>query len=145
MHKSRCVLIMLFAVALNGCQHGILGKRNSELCCPTDIRKTHFGYFGEDAIFCRPCGPDHDYYGHKPTCWHEWPSSGADWRDGTCGPCITCAPGIEGSVAGPEIESQRLPKIHEKTVETILSSQLNSAGPTETNDSALMPPLPGGH
>ena len=142
MHKSRYVLIILLVVGLNGCQHGILGKRNAELCCPTDIRKTHVGYFGEDAIFCPPCGPDHEYYGHKPTCWRDWPSTGADWRDGTCGPGITCAPGVEDSAVGPEIEPERLSEVPEKTVEFMPSSQPNSANSTETNDWSLVPLLP---
>ena len=141
--KSRCILIMLLPVALSGCHLGILGKRNSELCCPTDIRKTHVWPYGEDAIFDTPCGPDHEYFGHKPTCWRDWPSSGADWRDGTCGGCITCAPGIEGSVDDPEPDPHRLPQVHEQPVETVPPSLPNIADPAEADDdSSRAPPLP---
>ena len=69
----------------DGCNVCCFGKRLSELRSPTDIRKTHFWCFGEDAIFHYPCGPKPEFYGAEPTCWREWPTSGAEWRDGSCG------------------------------------------------------------
>src|SRR5262249_2769534 len=77
--------LVLSAVAINGC---CCGKRESELCSPTDIRKTQFWCLGEDALFHYPCGPRPEFYGAEPTCWREWPTSGAEWRDGGWGaPC----------------------------------------------------------
>lgn len=54
------------------------------MCCPTDIRKTHFWCFGEDAIFHGPCGPKEEFYGAEPTVWREWPSctAGCNGIDG---------------------------------------------------------------
>lgn len=69
-----------------GCQHDILSKRQSELCCPTDIRQKHPFRWGEDAILHSPCGPDAEFYGLKPTSWRLWPTSGAQWRDTYCDP-----------------------------------------------------------
>lgn len=78
-----CACILL----VGGCrQYGYLVKRESELNCPTDIRQTVPWCVGEDAIFRCPCGPDGDFYGHKPTCWGVWPAPGAHWRDAFCGP-----------------------------------------------------------
>jgi hypothetical protein len=31
------------------------------------------------------------FYGHKATCWREWPASGSQWRDVHCGPPIVPA------------------------------------------------------
>lgn len=96
-HLSGIVACLLL---MSGCQHyGMLVKRESELNCPTDIRRTVPWCAGEDAIFCCPCGPDDEFYGYKPTCWGSWPAAGAEWRDVHCGPlqrnsCNTC---IEGS------------------------------------------------
>ena len=152
MHKSHCILVVLLAIALNGCQHGPLGKRNSELCCPTDIRKTHVWGYGEDAIFCRPCGPDHAYYGHQPTCWRDWPSSGADWRDSRCAPFITYDSSIDGAVADPGMEFDELsidgseadldmdfklvPRNQGPQIEPIPVSPPDPMPPTEINDLA---------
>lgn len=86
MRRLTLIYLVLSLLAFSGC---CCGKRESELCSPTDIRKTHFWCFGEDAIFHHPCGPKAEFYGSEPTCWREWPTSGAEWRDGYCGP--TCA------------------------------------------------------
>lgn len=80
-------LLLALIVPATGCQsYGIFAKREAELHCPTDIRKTIPWCAGEDAIFHCPCGPDQDFYGHKPTRWDIWPASGAEWRDVYCGP-----------------------------------------------------------
>ena len=119
------------------------------MCCPTDIRKTHLWIFGEDAIFCPPCGPDHDYYGQKPTCWRDWPSSGADWRDGTCGGvCLACQPAGASTATVPENEFQRLPPVA-GLVEQIATTQpistgVEIAGLATVSYSFPLPPLPAG-
>ena len=70
--------ILLVAVCLgasSGCLcKGICTKRDNELCCPTDVRKTHFWCFGEDAYIHGPCGPKEELYGYEPTCWREFPA-----------------------------------------------------------------------
>ena len=77
-------------VLLSGChQYGILVKRESEMNCPTDIRKTVPWCAGEDAIFSCPCGPNEQFHGHKPTCWRLWQTSGEEWRDMHCQPLET--------------------------------------------------------
>jgi hypothetical protein len=80
MWRSGVFLVAACLVASSGCLcQGICTKRENELCCPTDIRKTHFWCFGEDAIFHGPCGPKEELYGLEPTCWREWPAPGTDW------------------------------------------------------------------
>jgi hypothetical protein len=82
--RITCLLLVLSAVA--GCRnYGYLLKRESELNCPTDIRKTVPWCAGEDAIFHCPCGPNAEFYGHKPTCWGVWPAPATVWRDSYCG------------------------------------------------------------
>ncbi len=85
------VILALSFVVVSGCHVGCCSKRASEKKCPTDIRKTHCWCFGEDALFRYPCGPNRVYYGHKATCWREWPSSGSEWRDAHCGPPLAPA------------------------------------------------------
>jgi hypothetical protein len=80
-------LVLLGSVTLfSGCLHGIKMKRDQEMRCPTDIRQKVPWCVGEDAIFHCPSNPDSEFYGVKPTCWGEWPASGADWRNAYCGP-----------------------------------------------------------
>jgi hypothetical protein len=67
------LLTVLVAAPCGCCVSGICTKRDNELCCPTDIRKTHFWCFGEDAIIHGPCGPKPELYGYEPTCWREFP------------------------------------------------------------------------
>ncbi|HJQ81919.1 MAG TPA: hypothetical protein VJ828_18280, partial [Lacipirellulaceae bacterium] len=90
-HIGLVILALSFAV-VTGCHVGCCSKRASEKKCPTDVRKTHCWCFGEDALFRYPCGPNRVYYGHKATCWREWPTSGSHWRDVHCGP--TMSPGV---------------------------------------------------
>src|SRR4051794_2226927 len=60
--------------ASSGCLcHGICTKAESERQCPTDIRKTHYWCFGEDAIMHCPCGPKNELYGYERTQWRAWP------------------------------------------------------------------------
>lgn len=86
MRTATTSLLIIAVMAAIGCkQSGLLAKRESEKCCPTDIRKTVPWCSGEDAIFNCPCQPNASYYGYKPTCWGTWPTSGAHWRDTHCG------------------------------------------------------------
>jgi len=86
MRRIGIIGLVLSLALVGGCHHCLCGKRASEQHCPTDVRKSHFWCFGEDAIFRYPCGPKEDFYGHEPTCWREWPASGSVWRDANCGP-----------------------------------------------------------
>jgi hypothetical protein len=86
MSVHRHYLPLVMATVLCGCHSfGPLVKRDSELNCPTDIRRTVPWCAGEDAIFRCPCGPSDDFYGHKPTSWRTWPAPAAVWRDSYCG------------------------------------------------------------
>ena len=68
------LLIAACLVASSGCLcRGMCTKRQSELSCPTDVRKTHFWCFGEDSIMHCPCGPKEELYGYEPTQWREFP------------------------------------------------------------------------
>ena len=85
MSISRICLPLFLAIAVSGCHSfGPLVKRDSELRCPTDIRRTVPWCAGEDAIFHCPCGPTEEFYGHKPTCWRTWPAPATVWRDAYC-------------------------------------------------------------
>lgn len=85
MPRSRiCFMLMLAATALGCRAHGPFVKRESEVRCPTDVRKTVPWCYGEDAIFMCPCGPAQAYHGLKPTCWRPWPGTAAEWRDSHC-------------------------------------------------------------
>ncbi len=87
MTALRYLSIIICVCLLSGCsQYGLFVKQESECNCPTDIRQTVPWCAGEDAIFHCPCGPDREFYGHKPTCWGVWPAPAAQWRDAYCGP-----------------------------------------------------------
>lgn len=112
----------MLAAAVGGCHSvGPLVKRDSELNCPTDIRRTVPWCAGEDAIFHCPCGPDGEYYGHKPTCWRTWPAPATVWRDSYCGvqgPCAvgpTAVPQEETPIVLPPTDEATPPS--EETVE----------------------------
>jgi hypothetical protein len=66
----------------------------------------HCWCFGEDALFRYPCGPNRVYYGHKATCWREWPSSGSEWRDAHCGP-----PMVHGHVPYEQYDAHGAPPL----------------------------------
>ena len=120
--------LMIVAVA-SGCQScGPLVKRQSELNCPTDIRKTVPWCAGEDAIFRCPCGPEGGFYGHKPTCWRVWPMPASVWRDASCGPTAasvieTVAPFADGTVTPlPPVPDELPPAEAGQTVPEVLPS-----------------------
>jgi hypothetical protein len=92
------VNVILSAALASGCHISCCSKRVSEKKCPTDIRKTHCWCFGEDALFRYPCGPNQVFYGHKATCWREWPTSASQWRDMHCGPPMQALAAQEGQV-----------------------------------------------
>lgn len=75
MWRIGTLLVAVCFTASSGCLcRGICTKRDNELCCPTDVRKTHFWCFGEDAFIQGPCGPKEELYGYEPTCWREFPA-----------------------------------------------------------------------
>jgi len=106
MPTLRTIILFSSIIPLAGCsQFGCLTKKESECNCPTDIRQMVPWCAGEDAIFQCPCGPDREFYGHKPTCWGAWPAPAAQWRDAYCGP-----PQQEGVYGGEvSIEVDELP------------------------------------
>jgi hypothetical protein len=92
----KSLLTILMAALTAGCSsHGIFVKRQSELNCPTDVRKTVPWCVGEDAIFQCPCGPAEAFYGHRPTCWRTWPAPAAVWRDSYCPTEVSIESGIQ--------------------------------------------------
>lgn len=75
-----------------------------ECDCPTDARRLYWSC-GEEAVRRCPCGPDHEYYGLKPTSWRQWPvgwrcsqSGGIPWGCG-CGDSCPCGDPIGGKPA----------------------------------------------
>jgi hypothetical protein len=104
MAAYRNYLPVVLLTVVSGCHSfGPLVKRDSELNCPTDVRRTVPWCWGEDAVFHCPCGPDGPYYGHRPTCWRTWPTPATVWRDsycpcpqpaGVCGPCAIEGQGV---------------------------------------------------
>jgi len=79
MWRNKAILMAMCLALSSGCFcHGICTKRASEERCPTDIRKTHYWCFGEDAIMHCPCGPKEERYGYERTDWREWPSECGD-------------------------------------------------------------------
>lgn len=90
-HKT--VLVVAYLTVSSGCFcRGVCTKRESELHCPTDIRKTHYWCFGEDAIMHCPCGPKEELYGYERTDWREWPAD--ECCNGNC--CVPVAPNSPG-------------------------------------------------
>jgi hypothetical protein len=121
-------------LAAGCCCHGVFTKRENEVCCPTDIRKTHYWCFGEDAKIHGPCGPKEELYGYEPTSWREFPDVaavcyGVEFNDSPMGveslpepgiqppsfplPAVRfappVAPQIPESVTPPQIEQQPVP------------------------------------
>lgn len=116
------------------CHHGLLQKRQSEMNCPTDVRKTIPWCAGEDAVFRCPCGPSSHYYGHKPTCWGYWPTPGAEWRDTFCD-CSNPYP-TEIEVGIPTPATEVLPEAVERPLDES-ALQLDSLPPFETQKKPL--------
>jgi hypothetical protein len=87
MPKQGLICLIACAVVLSGCHWIYPTKRKCNF--PTDICKGILCCTGEEAVFCCPCDPAQSFYGHKPTCWSDWPTSGAAWRDIHCQPFLT--------------------------------------------------------
>ncbi len=118
--KISVTVVALSLAVCCGCHSGPWGKREQELSCPTDVRKSLHWCWGEDAIFDCPCGPDEAYHGYKPTCWHDWQAPATVWRDERCGgPCMnsqpvgmqiiserTVSPGMSPTPAGPAMNGR---------------------------------------
>lgn len=128
------------AVLTTGCQtFGVFAKRESELCCPTDVRQTIPWCAGEDAVFDYPCGPAEEFYGHKPTCWRTWPTPGAIWRDTYCpSPASFEAPVPE---ALPPVKTAPLPSPDAVRPGQNTEDERPSAPPS-TPPRLQVPPLP---
>lgn len=151
MRRHSLFLVIGGIAALCGCRPGWALKRQSEMNCPTDIRQTVPWCAGEDAVFHCPCSPASDYYGHKPTCWGAWPTSGAAWRDAYCG---ACPPGGQyellnptpmfspGQPASEPIDAQEVPRL-----EPLPAVQSSNATPNKAIQSSAVdtsPPERGG-
>lgn len=129
MSITRLCIVTALTVLSVGCHSfGLCAKRESESNCPTDIRKTVPWCAGEDAIFVCPCGPEGNFYGHRPTCWRDWPTSAAAWRDMSCGPTVI-AESVKTSEPNPFRGSQPA---------TVLPT------PAPEPDPITLPPLPNG-
>jgi hypothetical protein len=72
-HNSKWLLLALLSLAgVSGCFCQAV-PLPGECHCPTDARRLYCTC-GEEAVRRCPCGPDHEFYGLKPTCWREWPA-----------------------------------------------------------------------
>lgn len=120
----RLTLVAACVINLSGCNWCCFAKRQSESNCPTDIRQTVPWCAGEDAIFRCPCGVSEDYYGHKPTCWRVWPSSGEEWRDAHCAVITAHYPVMEATPA------ESLPSQENPTPEEIFAAPEMKSEPT---------------
>jgi hypothetical protein len=89
MRQLGTLSLIVCLAAASGCNLCCWGKRNSELEGPTDIRKSLYWCFGEDAVFEQPLGPSREDYGLKPTCWREWPDGGPRCFNAGCGPTMS--------------------------------------------------------
>lgn len=140
MQNYYLALAMCSALLANGCHHGLLQKRQSEMNCPTDIRKTIPWCAGEDAIFRCPCGPSSNFYGHKPTCWGYWPAPGAEWRDSYCGCPVQYATEEELSVPTPVAEP--LPEATEPNTESSDREPVSARPAQQRAEPLFVPPQP---
>jgi hypothetical protein len=107
MTRIGILLVAVCLTASSGCLcRGICTKRANEECCPTDIRKTHFWCFGEDAFIQGPCGPKEELYGYEPTCWREFPEVAAACYGVDCNqPPLPSAENQEELPVGPSTQS----------------------------------------
>lgn len=87
---------------------------------------------GEDAIFVCPCGPNGNFYGHRPTCWRDWPTSAAAWRDMSCGPTVA----IEASESNPFRAPQPTP------AQLPTPTELPTPEPAPFSSPFGLPPIP---
>ena len=94
---NRLIIVLALAGFTAGCSCG--WYRRAEQTCPTDARQIYPACAGEEAVRRCPCGPDTMFYGHKPTCWDNWPAGWDQYQMDHCGP--SCQPGIVGYGAHP--------------------------------------------
>ena len=113
-------------------------KRESEFNCPTDVRQTVPWCAGEDAIFHCPCHPAYEFYGYKPTCWGDWPTSGAEWRDTYCCSPFPVEYGGEFIQPGVEYPVPVTPQMNDTEKAPGQHEQLP---PTSGIDGRRLPPL----
>jgi hypothetical protein len=101
-HNSNWLLLALLSlVGISGCFCQAV-PLPGEHHCPTDARRLYCTC-GEEAVRRCPCGPDHEYYGLKPTCWREWPAGwGCNGTEGfpyvdhaLCGEPVANAPALD--------------------------------------------------
>jgi len=104
-------LLAVLALASGCTSFGPMVKRQSELNCPTDVRQTVPWCAGEDAIFRCPCGPDGQFYGHRPTGWRCWPASATVWREAYCAGPVICEDA--GTIVPGPAQVQPLPAVEE--------------------------------
>jgi hypothetical protein len=103
-------LVAASLLASTGCLcQGICTKRQNELCCPTDVRKTHFWCFGEDSIMHCPCGPKEELYGYEPTQWREFPEC-SSYPGCAVGCGAPVQPLLEGPLGVPQGAVEELPR-----------------------------------
>ncbi len=111
---GRLTILILMAASFavsSGCICGVCTKRENESCCPTDIRKTHFWCFGEDAIIHGPCGPKPELYGYEPTCWREFPMVPPCYDTNCGGLPISPTPLNEVPPSFPTAPTEQLPPV----------------------------------
>ena len=134
-------LVMCLA-AVSGC---CWCKRASEMNCPTDVRKAECWCFGEDALFHCPCGPNEEYYGHKPTCWRAWPTSAEEWRDMRCGPlqqtAIPCGEEPYPPAVGPTLPSAEPDEPHRVPADSSKMAPQQQSETLPSSEGPVEPPL----
>jgi len=99
--KSLVAILMLLAGVSGCCCQAI--PLPAEKDCPTDARRLYLTC-GEEAVRRCPCGPDREYYGHKPTSWRAWPD-GWRCRQEPWGDTIGGDPCSESCDVGPDGEA----------------------------------------
>jgi hypothetical protein len=102
LHNSKWLLLALLSLAgVSGCFCQAVPLPGEDHC-PTDARRLYCTC-GEEAVRRCPCGPDHQFYGLKPTCWREWPAGwGCNGIEGfpyvdhaSCGGPVAESPSVE--------------------------------------------------
>ena len=90
--KNQILVMLVVAGVSTGC---CTWYRQAEQTCPTDARRIYPACAGEEAVRQCPCGPDTMFYGHKPTCWGDWPQGWKQYQEDLCGPsCLSCDPSM---------------------------------------------------
>ena len=111
MRRTLLVIMLVGLAALSGCCAGLMGKQSCGMVGPTDFQKNRCSCLAEDAAFHVPCGPSQQFYGLRPTCWHEWPASGAEWRDLRCGSFVPQPPGDAPAIMEELPEGEHMPEL----------------------------------